>query len=113
MKELYGGTLPGELWPILDTVLDAVIVLSKDGRVVAWNGLAEYTFGWTSSEACGRKLSDLIIPPEHRASHEEGMVRLHGGGKKLTRIVLIWRDFGIFVPIQILQHRRVEGNQLH
>ena len=80
MTEHYGGMLPGELWPILDTVLDAVIVLSKDGRVVAWNGLAEYTFGWTSSEACGRKLSDLIIPPEHRASHEEGMVRLHGGG---------------------------------
>ena len=80
MTEHYGGTLPGELWPILDTVLDAVIVLSKDGRVVAWNGLAEYTFGWTSSEACGRKLSDLIVPPEHRASHEEGMVRLHGGG---------------------------------
>ena len=79
MNELDGATLPGELRSILDTVLDAVIVLSKDGRVAAWNGLAEYTFGWTAGEACGKRLSDLIIPPEHRASHEDGMARLHGG----------------------------------
>ena len=80
MNELDGTTLPGEFQPILDTVLDAVIVLSRDGRVVAWNRVAEGTFGWTAHEACGQKLSDLIIPPEHRAAHEEGMARLSGGG---------------------------------
>ena len=80
MNEFDGVSLPGELQPILDTVLDAVIVLSKDGRVAAWSGVAEDVFGWTSREACGKKLSDLIIPPEHRASHEDGMARLHGGG---------------------------------
>ena len=80
MNELDSASLPDELRPILDTVLDAVIVLSKNGRIAAWNGAAERTFGWTAREVVGKKLSELIIPPEHRAAHEDGMARLHGGG---------------------------------
>jgi PAS domain S-box-containing protein len=69
-----------ELAPILDTVLDAVVVISHEGVVIAWNGVAETTFGWSAGEAIGRPLVDLIVPPVHRHAHNEGIARLLAGG---------------------------------
>lgn len=74
-------TLPVELEPILDTVLDAVIVLDKVGVVVAWNKVAETTFGWNAQEAVGQPLSELIVPTQHREAHRAGMDRLKSGGE--------------------------------
>lgn len=39
--------LPPSFTPILDTVLDAVVVMAKDGSVLAWNRVSEEVFGWT------------------------------------------------------------------
>lgn len=61
------------LQSVLDTALDAVVVMDFDGRVLAWNGHATRCFGWTADEAIGRKLSGLIIPQQHRESHERGL----------------------------------------
>ena len=62
-------------------MIDAVIVLSKDGRVVAWNKVAEETFGWSMEEAVGQFLSELIVPENHRDAHLQGMTRLQSGGE--------------------------------
>lgn len=69
----------GDLAPILETVLDAVVVISPEGGVTGWNAVAEEVFGWSAAEAIGRQLSDLIIPVEHRQAHEEGITRVVGG----------------------------------
>jgi len=69
-----------ELTPILDTVLDAVMIISLDGIVVGWNVVATETFGWSADEAIGRALVDLIVPPVHREAHNAGMARLLAGG---------------------------------
>jgi PAS domain S-box-containing protein len=44
-------------------------ILSKDlkGVVTAWNSGAERLYGYTTEEAVGRPLADLIIPAEHAA----------------------------------------------
>lgn len=55
--------------------LDAVIVTDLDGRILAWNRLAEQIFGWTTEEAIGRTVAETIIPPEMRAPHTKGMDR--------------------------------------
>jgi PAS domain S-box-containing protein len=68
-----------ELAPILGTVLDAVVIVTLEGRVIGWNGVAENTFGWAADEAMGQQLSELIIPPQHRSAHEEGIARLVSG----------------------------------
>lgn len=39
------------------------------GRVVEWNSAAERTFGYTREHACGRLLSELIVPPSLRERH--------------------------------------------
>ena len=67
------------LAPVLDTVLDAVVVIDSAGRVAGWNGCAEATFGWSHEEAVGRMLGDLIVPPAHRDAHAAGLLRMLEG----------------------------------
>ena len=68
------------LAPILDTVLDAVVVMDRDGIVRAWNQHAQSTFGWTAAEAIGQNLGDLIVPPSLREAHHRGLRRFNAEG---------------------------------
>lgn len=58
---------------IVDTALDAVVTMDTSGTTTSWNKQAEATFGWSSDEAVGRRLSELIVPPSQRTSHERGV----------------------------------------
>jgi PAS domain S-box-containing protein len=89
-EQVQGLRYP-ELTPILDTVLDAVVVVGLDGIVVAWNGVAEKAFGWSAAEAVGRSLAELIVPPEHREAHNRGIARLLAGEapRVLNRLIEI------------------------
>ncbi len=60
---------------VIDGALDAVIGMDESGQVISWNPRAEAIFGWSALEAMGRKVSDLIIPPEYHEAHEAGLVR--------------------------------------
>jgi PAS domain S-box-containing protein len=93
------------LAPILNTVLDAVVVMTSEGRVVGWNGTAEQVFGWSSAEATDQLLVDLIVPPQHRAAHQAGLSRLASGGEarvlnRLIEISALCRD-GKEIPIEL------------
>jgi PAS domain S-box-containing protein len=61
--------------PILETALDAVVIIDPDGLVLGWNRVAQDIFGWSSEEAIGRALVELIIPEQHRAAHCSGLAR--------------------------------------
>jgi PAS domain S-box-containing protein len=62
------------------TALDAVIVAGLDGRVIDFNPAAETIFGYSRAEAQGQFLSQLIVPPHHRAAHIAGMERFRATG---------------------------------
>lgn len=72
---------------VLQDALDAVVGLNADNRVVEWNKQAEITFGWTREEAIGQEVSDLLIPPEFREGHRQGLRRYikTGDSKILNR----------------------------
>jgi protein-histidine pros-kinase len=60
---------------LLDESPDAVIATSGGGEVMYWSKGAEALFGYASAEALGRKIDDLIVPPdrieeERRILHE-------------------------------------------
>ena len=98
-------TVHHSLAPILDTVLDAVVVMSTDGEICGWNGVAERVFGWSSHEANGRLLADLIVPEEHRAAHAKGLRRMARGAKprvlnRRIEITALCRD-GSEIPIEL------------
>lgn len=73
--------LHGGLQSVLDTALDAVIVMGIDGHIIGWNRHAAGCFGWSSEEALGRRLSELIIPPALRDAHERGLAHYLATGE--------------------------------
>ena len=60
---------------ILETALDAVVVMTSDGLVADWNDRAVSIFGWLRDEAVGRTMADLIIPERYREAHKNGLQR--------------------------------------
>lgn len=58
---------------IVETALDAVVVMNERGEITDWNHQAENIFGWTRQEAIGRSLGKTIIPAQHREAHERGL----------------------------------------
>lgn len=106
---------PQNLAPILATALDAVVVMRADGMVVDWNAVAEQVFGWERSEVLGRAMSELIIPPQHRAAHEQGLARYlaTGEGPVLRRrieITAVTRD-GREIPVELSITPVAEGGK--
>jgi PAS domain S-box-containing protein len=58
---------------IMSAALDAIITIDNLGIISFWNPQAEKIFGWPAAEMIGQKLSDSIIPPQHRKAHIDGM----------------------------------------
>jgi PAS domain S-box-containing protein len=69
------------LRPVLDSALDAVVVIDGAGIVRAWNEGAVKSFGWSAGEALGQSMADLIVPPQHREAHWQGMKRYLATGE--------------------------------
>jgi len=65
---------------LMDSSLDAIIVMDAQGVVLDWNGQAESMFGWYKADALGRTVADLIIPPQHREAHSRGMKQFQATG---------------------------------
>ncbi len=57
---------------VVESVLDAVILMDEKGRVQYWNPAAETMFGYSSSEAVGRDVHGLVMPEEFRERFEKG-----------------------------------------
>jgi PAS domain S-box-containing protein len=60
---------------MLEAALDAVVTIDSAGRVIGWNHAAESIFGYTASEADGREMAELIVPPQLRDAHRRGLAR--------------------------------------
>lgn len=52
---------------IAGSMLDAVVALDAEGRIVAWNDVAEQTFGWTFEEVVGRPMGAMILTADPQA----------------------------------------------
>lgn len=48
---------------LFENASDAIITIDLEDRVTSWNISAESMFGWTAQGAIGKKLSELIVPP--------------------------------------------------
>lgn len=71
---------------VLETALDAVVVMDCEGHIVDWNSKACEIFGWSWDEAVGAILGDLIIPSQFREAHNLGLDRfIRGGNGPLLR----------------------------
>jgi PAS domain S-box-containing protein len=106
--------LPGDaLRLVLETALDAVVVMRSDGVVEDWNDRAVGVFGWSRDEAVGRTMADLIIPERYRDAHRTGLQRYleTGRGDVLGRRIEVsgLRKNGEEFPVE-LSISPVRGN---
>lgn len=61
----------------------AVQGYAPDGTTQYWNRASEQLYGYTAEEAVGRKLVDLIIPPEMRPDVEQAIRHMAGTGQAI------------------------------
>jgi PAS domain S-box-containing protein len=60
---------------VFEAAVDAVVVMSIDGRVQDWNPAAERLFGYTKDAVVGEELAGLIIPHALRDRHRAALAR--------------------------------------
>ena len=65
---------------ILDSVVDGVVTIDANGRMVSFNPAAERIFGYTAAEAVGRNVTSLM-PSPYRESHDQYLARYVNGGE--------------------------------
>ena len=99
---------------ILEAALDAIITMDTEGRVVEWNPAAERIFGYSSDEAAGREMAELIIPPSMRQAHRHGLARYLATGEgpiigKRLELTAVRSD-GAEFPVELtVTHILVDG----
>lgn len=85
--------------------LDAVLVVDQVGRILEFNLAAEDMFGWTRAQVMGKRVDEVIIPPELRHDHRAAMDQLAPGdlanrrGRRFQTSAL--RVDGAVFPVEI------------
>jgi PAS domain S-box-containing protein len=90
---------------IMNSAMDAIIVMNTEGRVTSWNPQAEIIFGWKEKEVVGKLLSDTIIPVYLKEQHKRGLANYLQTGKgpvlnKLIEIMAVSRE-GKEFPVEL------------
>lgn len=102
---------------IVETALDAVVSIDRDGHIVAWNHRAEEMFGWGGHEVIGRPLHEVCLPQRYRDRHIAGLKRYLDTGvgpllDRRTRLSGLHRD-GHEFPIELsITATEVDGQLL-
>ncbi len=60
---------------IMNSALDAIVIIDKHGKIIYWNPSAERIFGWSHDDVVAQPLGDIIIPSRMRDGHNTGMMR--------------------------------------
>ncbi len=102
---------------ILNTALDCFITVDQESRILEFNPAAEATFGYRREQVIGKPMPELIMPPEFRQAHWQGVKHyLQTGEAKILgkRLELEAIDFtGRKFPIELAVTRiPVEGAAL-
>ncbi|MFT3702178.1 MAG: PAS domain S-box protein [Agriterribacter sp.] len=66
---------------IMNSALDAIVIVNDRGIITFWNPQAEKIFGRTKAEATGNQIAEIIIPERFRAVYEKSMAHYHTTGE--------------------------------
>ncbi len=81
LEEMELAEIDTRLRTIIDAAPDAVVLMNSEGILTGWNGQAEKIFGWTREETIGHMLHDMIIPPQYRNAHIQGLKHFLASGE--------------------------------
>jgi len=74
---------------IVESAVDAIIVIDRRGRIESFNPAAERMFGYAASDVLGQNVS-ILMPAPHAAQHDGYLDRYMATG--IARIIGIGRD---------------------
>jgi two-component system, sensor histidine kinase and response regulator len=89
---------------ILDVALDCVVVVDAAGQIVQFNPAAEATFCYTSHEAIGRNVAELLVPATKRDAYRVALSHyLSADNAMLNRRVelIAVRKGGAEFPVEV------------
>ena len=94
-----------ELQMVLQNANDAYVCIDHNGVILDWNQQAEQTFGWSSQEAIGRRLDEMIIPVTMREAHRAGLRHYLATGElnvlnRRVELTAVRRD-GTLLPVEV------------
>ncbi len=69
---------------IIDTAIDAIVVISRDGRIREFSPAAEKMFGYSTREILGQNIS-MLMPERERESHDNHLALTPGKSKILGK----------------------------
>jgi two-component system, sensor histidine kinase and response regulator len=81
------------LQAIFDAVVDAIVTIDAEGRILQWSSGAQRIFGYAPEEVVGRNVT-LLMPEPHRSVHHRyvgsylatGHAKVIGAGRELTAL---------------------------
>jgi phosphoserine phosphatase RsbU/P len=90
---------------IIESSMNAIVLMDSYGIITDWNHRAEKMFGWSSAEAIGQRLDELIIPLRFHNAHRKGLHTFLQSGiapilNKQTEQVALRRD-GTEFPVEL------------
>lgn len=99
---------------IIESALNAIIIMDSYGMIKDWNHHAEKMFGWSKQEAIGQRLEQLIIPERFQNQHKRGLKKyLHSGEgpilNKLLEQTAVRKDGSEF-PVELSISPLKQGN---
>jgi two-component system CheB/CheR fusion protein len=111
------GTLEALSRTFLDSALDCIITMDASGRVQEFNPASERIFGFARSEAVGKELAELIIPPRLRERHRQGLAHYLKTGEgpligKLIEIEALRRDGSEILVALAINATQINGSPI-
>jgi PAS domain S-box-containing protein len=77
---------------LIDEAPDALVALSLDGRILAWNRGAETIFGYVAAEAVGKPIDELVVPDDRRAEARQALADVIESGTVLFETIRRRKD---------------------
>ncbi|TCQ25852.1 PAS domain-containing sensor histidine kinase [Rhizobium sp. PP-CC-3G-465] len=104
------------LQSILDTVLDATIVIEKDGTIVSFNAAAVRQFGYAMADVVGENVR-LLMPEPYRREHDGYLNRYMATNEKriigIDRVVVGRRKDGSTFPMKLAVGEMTSGGKTY
>ncbi|HEU0186710.1 MAG TPA: PAS domain S-box protein [Gallionellaceae bacterium] len=100
---------------INNAALNAIVIVNEQGRITGWNRAAEKMFQYSSEEAVGRLMHQLIVPPRFLDDAEHGFARFQETGSgpvigKVTEISALRKDGSEFSIELSISAVRLKGH---
>ncbi|WP_395812891.1 sensor histidine kinase [Devosia sp.] len=104
------------LQSILDTVIDATVVIDAEGGILSFNTSAVRQFGYQSEEVIGRNVS-VLMPEPYGTQHDGYLTRYLTTGEKriigIDRVVVGRRKDGSTFPMKLAVGEVRSGDRIY